>query len=62
MRLPRKQQVPAGSCEKVKIEFVIATVVNENIGAMGSDAMLQHRKPLFFSATAVLKNNKHTPE
>lgn len=38
--LPRKQQVPEGSCEKVKIEFVIATVVNENTGAVGSDVTL----------------------
>lgn len=46
-RLPRKQQVPEGSCEKVKIEFVIATVVNENTGAVGSDVTLQDLKSLF---------------
>lgn len=40
----------------MKIEFVIATVVNENIRAMGSDDVLQDRKPSFFSTAIVLKN------
>lgn len=43
----------------MKIEFVIATVVNKNIRAMGSDDVLQDRKPSFFSTAIVLKNKKH---